>query len=191
MKTFKITEGAVVKGIDVRTGPDMRLFGIPLGQGLHKELESVPEGKPARLHFLDIVEEELAGEIVPTRAVLGHHKDRRALVLLDMPGIVSLASDIPRDVLNEKTGRVQRIFNPPISEAVGVQVLASGEADDGPRFLVRMQPGSAFKILRRRGVPRGFSLRWEGDWKFMNFTSIKEVEDMTNWRMRLRAKEHA
>lgn len=170
MKVFTVTEtGNVIKGVFVRKSSYMTLFGIPLGQGIHKDMEGDDDGAPSFLHSLDIVERtEPDGYVLPVRVVSeANRRDRRALIVIDLPagegGETTLTSNEARSRWDENAQRVVRDVLP-IEEAVGVSVFAEANSDNGKRFLVGMMPGASLRINRTgklHGEPPIMTLVWD------------------------------
>lgn len=196
MKTFTVRETAS-KGILFEYDRELpsAIFGIPVGQSILHQLEKVERPRVASLlHFVDVAEND--GE---RRVVLEQRKnDRRALVLVQtMPGAhgaVGLFSNTLREYMG-KDHRVKRELMP-LSEAVGVTLVADllADEDHGPEFLVAMEPGASFRIVRTgnlrtgqkgRGAPPELVVMWNGRWEHGVEEDPEKRQNMKNWSLRV------
>jgi hypothetical protein len=191
------------KGISVAVSKKMTMFGVPLGQGLHKETEQYPEGAVLRLHNLDVVETTQGEEILPSRIVReANLRDVRALLLVDLDagdgGEIDLFANWKREVRDPKARRIVRV-PVGIEEALGVTLLATGDSDKGRRFLLSMEPGASFKLVRGGrvgpGEPHEFIVDWQGRWdQWANDDRQPQEElvrrraDISNWKLMVRAR---
>lgn len=195
MKTFTVFGEKVVKGIDVPIEPNMELFGIPLGQAFTQVLEN--EEGIATFHQLDV---HMNGEN-PERLIReSHYNDRRALVCLMLQpgkgGDVKLTSDCFTEVFDEKARRVIRKVMP-LEQAVGVKYLGDFLKEDSYRYLISLEPGAHFRVLRTGVLPTGepaeIVIKWHGGWN-PKATNMKQVPEefyrqranMRNWRLEVR-----
>ena len=198
-----VTRYMAEKGIGVAVSKSMTLFGIHLGQGLHKDTENLTEGTTARLHNLDVVESKQGDDIVPSRVVQeANFRDHRALICIDLDagegGEVEVLANWRKEARDQKTGRIIRV-PVPIEEALGVTVLATGACDTGQRFLLSVDPGASFKVMLGgrlgRGEPREFVCEWHGHWDRWASDDRQPIEelvkrraDMANWGLKIRAR---
>lgn len=164
MKTFTVTE-TIHKGIRLVKGQE--LAGIQIGQGITKSLEDLPEGTVLMLHNLDLVN---ADNQMPRLVRELNPRDRAALVSVEVAcgesGSTKLYANTVSEKWDETKKRVIREARP-IEEAVGVTVHCSSMSDSGLQYLISMQPGSSFRVVRSgdlQGAAPELVVLWNGRW---------------------------
>lgn len=156
MKTFTIREQAH-KGISLTYQQEgtNELLGIPLGQGILKEMDdALEEDQPTTIwNMLDVVPDaaNLKDGVPMLRLIKEQNiRDKRALIYVETaPGVggtVKLFANTPNESYSEEKKRVIRENNP--FPSVGAELLAQKDGVCGPEFLVSLLPGASFKIVR-------------------------------------------
>lgn len=175
MKTFTVSEQAQ-KGIPLTFNPegDNELLGIPLGQGILKEMFDLHGPAPMKTtwNMLDVVPDETQVKLgVPLLRLIKEQniRDNRALVHVEtaagIGGTVKLFANTVSERFDEKRGRVIREANefPPL----GVKLLATKAGACGPEFLIEMAPGASFRIVRSGRLECAkpeLVVLWNGRW---------------------------
>lgn len=194
MKTFTIKGTEVTKGIDVMATAEMQIVGIPLGQGLHKSLSNQAYGTVLRLHNLDVISDPQDPQGAPGRIVKEvNRRDPRALLLIEA-GLTSLLANWRRErLINNRVVREDVA----ITEAVGVEVLADYEDENGTQWLVALAPGASLRVKREGIINKGdfesLVVEWHGGWspKATDDSRPDFLEcrsDMRNWNLKVRPR---
>jgi len=168
MKTFTITDRAA-RGITMTSGHTMFLLGVEVGQGVGKD---VAERTGGRLGVRVAIDElDLASRESESRLVReANARDRRALVAVETVagegGSTALYSNLIQETLDQKRRRVIRTARP-LADAAGITVIAEAITDTGPNWLLALEPGASFRIVRSGDLgdaPPELVVLWNGRW---------------------------
>ena len=178
MKTFTVSEQAR-KGITLSaTHEEQGLLGIPIGQGVLKELHEANNAghNEATFQWLDVVPDGDMLRLIKEQSL----RDKRALVLVETPpgigGNVKLYANTVRETFDEGKGRVIREANefpPPGVQFLAEKPVVGPFGPFGMEFLVSMMPGSSFRIVRtgklwdnteKKNAPPEIVVLWNGRW---------------------------